>query len=185
VLLHLRRRAPAGAVAGLALSLLAVPAPAPVALVTTPAANAAPKSCPSVSSSVTRFAPGAGRTVALTFDDGPGPETPKVLEILRKHNARATFYQLGSPSVIWPEYSQQVVTEGHQLANHSWDHPNFARLSAASQKVQLDRTTSRLAKVTGVRPCSFRPPGGRLGSSTGSIAAGRRLKTGALDDRHQ
>ncbi len=142
-----------------------------------PATGSAAKPCPAASPDPVRTAPGAGKTVALTFDDGPGPETPRVLKILRDHDVRATFYVLGSQTAIWPAYAQQLVAEGHQLGNHSWDHPDFAGLSASAQKGQLDRGTRQLVKATGVRPCTFRPPFGSLGRGTTSIAAGRRMRT--------
>ncbi len=159
----------------LAGAVVARAAPAPAA-VSAPASTHV-NSCPTVKPLVVRTAPGAGKTVALTFDDGPGPETPKVLEILRREHVRATFFEIGNQAAIWPGYARQVVQEGHLLGNHSYDHPDFAAISGAAQRSQLDRATTELIKATGTRPCWFRPPGGSLGSHTLANAAARHLRT--------
>lgn len=141
----------------------------------TPASGAV-NTCPAVSSSVVRSAPGSGKTVALTFDDGPGPETPKVLEILRKYNVRATFFEIGNQANIWPGYAHQVVAEGHLLGNHSYSHRDFTKLSSAAQRSQLDWATDALIDATGTRPCWFRPPYGANNARTIASAVSRHLR---------
>lgn len=146
-------------------------------LVAAPPATAAPPACPQPASGALRAAPGGGKTVALTFDDGPGPETPKVLEILRRHHVRATFFELGSQAQIWPEYARAVVADGHLLADHSYDHPNFSHLSPSAQAAQISRAADTLQRITGVRPCWFRPPFGATNSATVRVAKNARMST--------
>ena len=67
--------------------------------------------------------PGTASNVALTFDDGPNPEsTPRILDELRSHGVKATFFVLGSHSERWPEIVERVVREGHQVGNHGFFH---------------------------------------------------------------
>lgn len=160
----------------LAGTLLAPVTPPAVAATETPHAAAVVNTCPAVGSSSVRSAPGSGRTVALTFDDGPGPETPKVLAILRQYGVRATFFQVGNNATIWPGYSKQVVAEGHLIGNHSFTHPNFTKITSTAQRSQLDRATNELVKDTGARPCWFRPPGGSLSNSARASAVSRHLR---------
>src|SRR5689334_2752026 len=63
--------------------------------------------------------------IALTFDDGPDPrETPRVLDILKRHGARGTFFMVGKSVEQYPEIVARAAAAGHALANHSWDHPS-------------------------------------------------------------
>jgi peptidoglycan-N-acetylglucosamine deacetylase len=96
--------------------------------------------------------------VALTFDDGPHPEfTPRLLEILRGHQARATFFMLGEAARRYPDLVKQVATEGHAIGNHSWDHPSFPLITARQQQQQIIACAQALAPY-GQR--LFRPPYG-------------------------
>jgi peptidoglycan/xylan/chitin deacetylase (PgdA/CDA1 family) len=76
--------------------------------------------------------------VALTFDDGPDPETtPRLLDALRRHDARATFFMLGHAAKRFPALVRQVADEGHAIGNHSWDHPSFPHIGAAARRRQI------------------------------------------------
>ena len=78
--------------------------------------------------------------VALTFDDGPDPErTPRLLEILERHGARATFFMIGEHAEKHPELVRHVAEAGHAIANHTWDHRPMPELNAAQQRDQLRR----------------------------------------------
>lgn len=99
--------------------------------------------------------------VAMTFDDGPHPSlTPKLLDMLKARNLRATFYLIGNRVVTWPDIVKRIADEGHEIGNHSWSHPNLAKHSNASVLSQIDRTTEAIYKVTGRPPVTFRPPYG-------------------------
>jgi peptidoglycan-N-acetylglucosamine deacetylase len=96
---------------------------------------------------------------ALTFDDGPHPEfTPRLLNILARHQARATFFMLGENVQQHPEIVRRIADGGHTIANHSWDHPSFPLLTAAERRKQIRDCTDAIAPYGGSR--LFRPPYG-------------------------
>jgi cellulose synthase/poly-beta-1,6-N-acetylglucosamine synthase-like glycosyltransferase/peptidoglycan/xylan/chitin deacetylase (PgdA/CDA1 family) len=92
------------------------------------------------------------RTIALTFDDGPDPEwTPKVLEVLRRHDAHATFFVIGSQVARNPDIARQVVDGGNELGLHTFTHPNMQRLAPWRRELELSQTQMAIARATGVR----------------------------------
>jgi peptidoglycan-N-acetylglucosamine deacetylase len=94
--------------------------------------------------------------VALTFDDGPHPEsTPAVLAVLDKHGARATFFMIGELAEKHPEIVHAAAAAGHTIANHSWSHLSFPLMSARERYTQLRRCEQALAPY-GKK--LFRPP---------------------------
>lgn len=96
--------------------------------------------------------------VALTFDDGPDPFfTPRLLEILKKYNARATFFMLGENAEKYPELVKRVALEGHLIGNHSWDHPSFPLIQGKERREQM-RACQKATEPFGKR--FFRPPYG-------------------------
>lgn len=99
------------------------------------------------------------RVVALTFDDGPHPiYTPKLLEILNKHNAKATFFLVGEAAEKYPEIVRLIAKAGHDIGNHSWDHTNLKNI-----KSRLRRLKHLWKCAKAVKPYStrlFRPPYG-------------------------
>ena len=96
------------------------------------------------------------KLLALTFDDGPDPKvTPKILESLRKHNARATFFVLGSNAARHPELMREIADQGHAIGSHTASH--LKKPSAARAVKELDWTESVIAETTG-RRTAFRPP---------------------------
>ena len=69
------------------------------------------------------------KMIALTFDDGPDPTTtPQALAILKKYNAKATFFMVGKNVSANPDIAKQVRKEGHQIGNHTWDHPSITKI---------------------------------------------------------
>jgi len=101
--------------------------------------------------------------VALTFDDGPHPRnTPELLDILAAHDARATFYVIGRQVRRFPDIVRRIVAEGHELGNHTWDHPILSRMGEAAILSQIDRTQAEIADVTGHLPVTMRPPYGSI-----------------------
>jgi peptidoglycan/xylan/chitin deacetylase (PgdA/CDA1 family) len=101
--------------------------------------------------------------LSLTFDDGPDPGyTPEVLAILRHYRATCTFFLIGERAQQHPLLVNQIATEGHQIANHSYSHPRFAELSMAQARDEIERAR---AAITGIGvPYSplFRPPYGKF-----------------------
>jgi peptidoglycan-N-acetylglucosamine deacetylase len=77
------------------------------------------------------------KVVSLTFDDGPGPGTEKVLDILKKHNIKATFFMVGMVADKLRPVVERVSSEGHLIGSHSWSHPNFHVLSNDKQKDEI------------------------------------------------
>jgi peptidoglycan-N-acetylglucosamine deacetylase len=99
--------------------------------------------------------------VALTFDDGPHPETtPWLLEELDTYGLRATFFVVGRQVERFPELTRQLAEAGHELANHTYDHPDLRHLGDGAIDTQLQVTTEVIAEASGVTPRWFRPPFG-------------------------
>ncbi len=97
--------------------------------------------------------------VALTFDDGPDAEsTAELLDILKRHGARATFFMLGIRAREAPEIVARTAAEGHAVGNHSWDHPCWTAIPGKVRREQIRRCAELLGRH-GTR--LFRPPFGR------------------------
>lgn len=97
--------------------------------------------------------------VALTFDDGPDPRTtPRLLELLERHDARATFFVLGKRVEAAPDLVSRMVEAGHALGNHSWDHPSMPTLTGRERRAQIRACREALARFGG--EMLFRPPYG-------------------------
>ena len=90
-----------------------------------------------------------GKLVALTFDDGPGPYTSRLLDGLKERGVEVTFFMVGSSVSRYPELVKRMYQEGHQLANHSYDHPDFTGLSDSEIRSQISRTNALLDKAAG------------------------------------
>ncbi|MDX6575288.1 MAG: peptidoglycan-N-acetylglucosamine deacetylase [Blastocatellia bacterium] len=105
-----------------------------------------------------------GRTdtnsVALTFDDGPSPDTEGILDVLAKYNLSATFFMVGREVESFPGIAQRVLAEGHEVGNHSYSHPSYLFQRAAQTHAQIRRAQSVIAETIGVRPQMARPPYG-------------------------
>jgi peptidoglycan/xylan/chitin deacetylase (PgdA/CDA1 family) len=101
-----------------------------------------------------------GRYVALTFDDGPSRYTPRVLRLLRRAHARATFFVIGSRVADRPDLVRAESLLG-AVGNHTWTHPRLVSLARRDVIRQLLRTQAAIVRATGgVRPILFRPPYG-------------------------
>ncbi|ARJ04338.1 hypothetical protein GCM10010988_30920 [Cnuibacter physcomitrellae] len=98
--------------------------------------------------------------MALTFDDGPGPYTAQVLDDLDARRAAATFFLQGVNVGRYPEAVTRMDDEGHQVGNHTWNHPDLTKLTDPEIKDQLDRTSSAIRSTVGHAPTTFRPPYG-------------------------
>ena len=106
------------------------------------------------------------KAVALTFDDGPNPNTtPVALELLKKYNAKATFFMVGHAVAGNENIIKQVVAEGHQIGNHSWSHPLLTKISLEQAKSQINDTTEALKKASGQDVHIMRPPYGGINAA--------------------
>lgn len=102
--------------------------------------------------------------VALTFDDGPSNNFPTVLSTLASHDVKATFFLLGNKLNYSTRIAQAqaAVMQGHQIENHSWDHPDFTKLTDAQLVQQVDSTNAIIWRTLGVKTRFVRPPQGRI-----------------------
>ena len=100
--------------------------------------------------------------VALTFDDGPNPvDTPKLLDLLREKNVKATFFVVGKRADQYPEIVRRAWAEGHLIANHTWSHRHlFCFLTPWRLRTEIDRGTESVRRICGSRPRLFRSPVG-------------------------
>ncbi len=99
------------------------------------------------------------RAVALTFDDGPDPVwTPRILDTLRAHEAKATFFIIGENAEVHPELVRRELREGHEIGNHTFTHPNLALVSARATRYELNATERLIEAITNRRTALFRPP---------------------------
>jgi len=128
-----------------------------------------------VGSGVNHYAPGSDKTVALTFDDGPGVSTAEIEQILQNAGVPATFFNIGINQTVRPELVQDEAARGFLLGNHTWSHPDMSILSAADQASEMDRTTSEQISLVGSAPCFFRPPYGSYNATTLSLAQARNM----------
>jgi peptidoglycan-N-acetylglucosamine deacetylase len=109
--------------------------------------------------SVWRGEPGR-KIIALTFDDGPGPATLQILDILARHHATATFFQCGANVARAPELSRAVAAAGHEIGNHSYTHPNFAFRRPSFIEDEFFRAQEAIREATSQSPVLMRAPYG-------------------------
>lgn len=110
------------------------------------------------------------KAIALTFDDGPWPTTTtQVLDILKKNNIKATFFWVGRYLQVYPELGKKVAAGGHAIGNHTWNH-QYIKYNEDGAAREIDRTTSLIEKVTGIKTSMFRPPGGILNNGLAAYA---------------
>lgn len=97
---------------------------------------------------------------ALTFDDGPSPDTEGILDVLAEHHLSATFFMVGREVESFPGIAQRVLAEGHEVGNHSYSHPLYLFQRASETRDQLKRAQDVIAETVGVKPKLARPPYG-------------------------
>lgn len=108
--------------------------------------------------------------IALTFDDGPNATTtPQVLDLLKKYNVKATFFVLGKNVAGNEAILQRMHAEGHEIANHSWSHPQLTALSADQIKQEIDQTQAAIKAVIGKAPTAYRPPYGAVNQAVQAV----------------
>ena len=128
----------------------------------TPAAAAGPSAAPEPPITFS-FVHVDGPYIALTFDDGPAAKlTPRLLDLLAAHHIKATFFVIGVNVAEHPEIVARAAREGHEIGNHSWSHPNLAKMSDDAVRRQLRQTDDAIRTATGTRPTLLRPPYGSI-----------------------
>ncbi|MCW5250309.1 MULTISPECIES: polysaccharide deacetylase family protein [unclassified Streptomyces] len=180
----------AGTVAALSAGLGDAPAPPPVAAPGAPAARpldpSAFRLAPSTGYGAPRAEPGRtavrsepilrvtgrGRTMMLTFDDGPDPRyTPEILDTLAEHRVRATFFVCGEMAEWNRDLLARMADEGHVVGNHTWSHPLLTGLTRRRVQSEMERTSEIVAKAYGEPPRWFRAPYGAWNRTVFRIGA--------------
>ncbi|WP_418275479.1 polysaccharide deacetylase family protein [Isoptericola jiangsuensis] len=113
------------------------------------------------------------KCIALTFDDGPGPYTEKLLSELEEKDVKVTFFVVGSNAATRPDLVAAEVDAGHVVGNHSWDHPQLTTLSDEQIEHEVGRTDHAIEKAADVRPTLMRPPYGATDDTVAEILADR------------
>lgn len=125
------------------------------------------------------------KKIALTFDDGPSTFTLEVLNLLKKYNAKATFFCIGKNVEAHPEIIKQIIAEGHLVGNHSYNHSKFFDFyNTATIRKEIQKTDELLEKFTSKKINFFRPPYGvttpsirRALKITGHIVIGWNIRS--------
>lgn len=114
------------------------------------------------------------KLIALTLDDGPNPlkyRTPAMLDMLRNLNVKATFFVVGARAEANPDLIRRMDDDGHEIANHSYTHPNLTYLTPDAVRKELCRTSVVVRDITGKRPRFYRPPGGNFNGAIADAAS--------------
>lgn len=105
----------------------------------------------------------SGNYVAITFDDGPHPQnTPRLLDMLRVRNIKATFYVIGRSVNLYPQVVRRTVAEGHEIGNHSHTHRLLSKLGDGELRGEMANCRDAVGRAAGVQPRTMRPPYGGL-----------------------
>lgn len=116
---------------------------------------------------------GEGKVIAFTFDDGPSSHTPALLQELKNYDAKASFFVLGSSVAKRKEILQQIVDEGHEIASHTYHHPQLTKLSDEAVLQEIDSCDAIIHEAVGVKPNLFRPPYGAYDNRVLSLLESR------------
>jgi|GEM_PF-208790 len=101
------------------------------------------------------------KVVALTFDDGPSPEyTPLILDVLKKHNVKATFFLVGKHVKKYPDVARRILAEGHEIGNHTYSHRDLVPSTIKKLKREILQNQELIKEYLGVETRLFRPPRG-------------------------
>jgi len=125
------------------------------------------------------------KEIAITFDDGPHEKTVEILDILLKHNAKATFFCIGKQIEKYPEILERIVAEGHNIGNHSYSHSNWNGFFSSKRIAsEIKQTEKLIAQITNIKTRLYRPPFGvtnpniaRAVSETKQIVIGWNIRS--------
>ena len=108
---------------------------------------------------ITRWGYNKEKVIALTFDDGPSRiHTPKILDILEKKKAKASFFVVGTAAALEPQLLRRIYEEGHDIGNHTFTHPDLSEIPAVQLDLELNATQRVLESRLGIHSVLFRPP---------------------------
>lgn len=119
--------------------------------------------------------------VAVTYDDGPGPDTARLLDILKDKGAKASFFLIGGSVDYDPDTVRRIRDEGHTIGNHSYTHPQLSALSAEGVASELDQTTEAIGKASSVQPQWLRPPYGATNDNVAAVSGQRGMALAMWD----
>lgn len=119
---------------------------------------------------------GNEKPLALTFDDGPGPSTPQLLELLQRQDIKATFFLIGQQIEKYPQTVRLIHEAGHVIGNHTYSHPSLLMSSPSATEEELRKTQDLVVSLTGRAPGIFRPPYGYRAPWTAKSAATVQLR---------
>lgn len=109
--------------------------------------------------------------IALTFDDGPGKHTSRLLNAFAEHGGKGTFFVIGNMLDKHEETLKRMAAEGHEIAGHSWDHRQLTKISTEALTAQFMDTRAKIYKITGTDSQIMRPPYGSYNDQIKSVAA--------------
>ncbi|NUT10770.1 MAG: polysaccharide deacetylase family protein, partial [Nonomuraea sp.] len=110
------------------------------------------------------------KCVALTFDDGPGPYTGRLLDLLADAKARATFFTVGTSAAAQPGLLRRMSAEGHLIGNHSWSHRDLSKQPTSRIADSFERTKDIVRAAIGQEPTLARPPYGAVDEDVRDVA---------------
>lgn len=110
------------------------------------------------------------KCVALTFDDGPGPKTDQLLDMLKQADALATFFVVGPNAERRPKTLVRMLAEGHEIGNHTWNHRVLTSLAPGGLTQEIGGTVAAVKEATGVAPTLMRPPYGATNAKVKAAA---------------
>ena len=120
--------------------------------------------------------PTNGNRIALTFDDGPTPGvTDRILDELKQRKLHATFFMIGQRIAAEPDLARRVLAEGHEIANHTFTHPNLNTLPEPQIEAEIQKTQDIMGEILHHRAAWFRPPFGALRQNQAGLLAKRGL----------
>ena len=99
----------------------------------------------------------------MTFDDGPSAaNTPRLLDMLKQREIKATFFLIGENAQVYPKIVKQILAEGHEIGNHTWTHPQLSKLSDDRVNFEISKTQNVIKDISGYTPTLLRPPYGAI-----------------------
>ena len=116
------------------------------------------------------------KMLAITFDDGPGNDTNRVLDVLRKNRAHGTFFVIGRQVMSHADVVRRIVNEGNEIGNHSWNHASLPLISQDQMKREVEDTQRVVRDTTGYTPTLMRPPYGAINDEVAAYLQSQHLE---------